>query len=241
MVRATYRLSLLCKATMRLTPDIHQMVREYLVIRVGVPCPHVDDMLWRCAPQWGDFGFVLVGTVYSGILPDKPLAVEEETEDPVEVEFMMRDRPGRCTWSVHHDNQKILVMDSSVTKLLENFRQHFDGRVPGPGCGMRAIVEAPCTPQQWEVFVRRWVFGPSKPKQISLHRWLPPGAAPGRATQSAASPYAATYRRSSCTEAGYVGHMAATTGRNASARQDAAGPSEATDRQTSCNEADYVG
>ena len=70
MVRATYRLSLLCKTTMRSTPEIHQMVREYLVIRVGVPCAHVDDMLWRCARQWGDFGFVLVGTVYSGILPD---------------------------------------------------------------------------------------------------------------------------------------------------------------------------
>ena len=182
---------------MRLTPDIHQMVREYLVIRVGVPCPHVDDMLWRCARQWGDFGFVLVGTVYSGILPDKPLpdmgadAVEEETEDPVEVEFMMRDRPGRCTWSVHHDNQKILVMDSSVTKLLENFRQRIDGRVPGPGCGMQAIVEAPCTPQQWEAFTRRWIFGPSDPKQISLRRWLRPRAAtqvPGRMQQALPRP-----------------------------------------------------
>ena len=184
MVRATYRLSLLCKATMRFTPEVHHMVREYLLIQVGVPCPHVDDMLWRCARQWGDFGFRLFGYNYTGILPDKPYPdmgadeAEEETFDPVTVEFMMRDLPGQCTWSVRHNNQMVLYMNSSVTNLLENFRQGADGRAPGTGCGMRAFTEAPSTPRQWKVFVHRWVFGPSKPKQITLHRWLPPSVTP---------------------------------------------------------------
>ena len=73
MVRATYRLSLLCKATMRLTPDIHQMVREYLVILVGVPCSHVDDMLWLYVRHRGVFSFVRSGAIRPGICKKKPL------------------------------------------------------------------------------------------------------------------------------------------------------------------------
>ena len=58
-----YRLALLCKASRLLTPELHQMVREYLVIRLGVLSPYVDELLWRSVREWGDFYFELTGVV----------------------------------------------------------------------------------------------------------------------------------------------------------------------------------
>ena len=184
MVRATYRLSLLCKTTMRFTAGIHHMVREYLLIQVGVLCPHVDDMLWRCARQYGEFEFTLFGYSSTCKLPNKPLdmGADEAKEDHIQnipVHFVMTDLPDLCSWTRHTDDSQMWhYRHTSVTSLLENLRQDIDARVPGTGCGMRAYTEAPTTPRQWMFFVHRWVFGPSMPKQITLHRWLPPSVTP---------------------------------------------------------------
>ena len=182
---ATHRLSLLCRATRRLSPYIHQLIREYLVVRVGIICPHVDDMLWRYVRQSGEFSFVLSGTIHPGIRKKKAIpnlgadldAVEPEAEELLEVEIRMRDRHSHCSWSVHRDDWNMISFDSRITELLEDLRKHFDGRVPGPGAGMQAIVEAPCTAQEWQAFARRWIFGPPEPKQTSLRKWLRPRAA----------------------------------------------------------------
>ena len=183
LAMATYRLSLLCRATRRLSPYIHQMIREYLVVRVGILCPHVDDMLWRYVHQSGVFSFVLSGTIHPGIRKKKAIpnlgadldAVEPEAEELLEVEIVMRDRHWHCSWSV--DSWGRAYGGNSITRLLEDLREELDGRVPGPGAGMQAIVEAPCTAQQWQAFARRWIFGPLEPKQTSLRKWLRPRAA----------------------------------------------------------------
>ena len=179
MVRATYRLSLLCKTTMRFTAEIHHMVREYLLIQVGVLCPHVDDMLWRCARQYGDFEFTLFGYSSTCKLPNKPLdmGADEAEKDHIQiipVQFMMTDLPDLCSWTRRPDDtQMVRYTHASVTSLLENLRRDIDARVPGTGCGMCAYTEAPTTPRQWMLFVHRWVFGPSKPTQRTLDRWMP--------------------------------------------------------------------
>ena len=180
--RATYRLSLLCRATRRLSPYIHQLIREYLVVRVGVICRHVDDMLWRYVRQRGVFSFVLSGAIRPGIRKKKPLpdmgadldAVEPEAEELLEVEIDLGEYEF-CNWHVRSWGRA--SGSRRVTEMLEDVRELFDGRVPGPGAGMQAIVEAPCTAQEWQAFARRWIFGPPEPKQTSLRKWLRPRAA----------------------------------------------------------------
>ena len=58
-----FRLALLCKAARALTPEVHQMVREYLVIRMGVTSPLVDELMWRSIQEWGPFYFVVSGSI----------------------------------------------------------------------------------------------------------------------------------------------------------------------------------
>ena len=87
---AVHRLSLLCRATKRLSPYIRQMILEYLAVRVGILSPRVDDLLWRYVGQWGGFCFDLTGTIHSSIRKNKPLqdmgadldGLEPEAEEP---------------------------------------------------------------------------------------------------------------------------------------------------------------
>ena len=137
--RATYRVSLLCKTARGLSLDIQRMIFEFLAVRVGVLCPHVDAMLWRCVRQWGDFGFVLTGIVHPNIRKDKPIlgmcadldTKEPEVEDQLKVEIMMRGKDHHSSWSVTHP-WNMLVIDSRVTRLLEDCCRHFDSRDCGP-------------------------------------------------------------------------------------------------------------
>ena len=173
MVPAAYRLSLLCKAALRLTAEVHQMVREYLVIRLGVPCPHVDEMLWRSVRQWGDFYFVVTGIVHPDNRRNKPILDESavlntkdsDVEEQIEVQIALGDKDHCSSWGVTRP-WNMLVIDSRVTRLLEDCRRHFDSR----DCGHQAVVEAPWTAQQWQSFCQRWLFGPPVQTQISVHR-----------------------------------------------------------------------
>ncbi len=175
--RATFRVSLLCKAARQLSPYIQRMIFEFLAVRVGVLCPDVDAMLWRCVRQWGDFGFVLTGIVHPNIRKDKPIlgmcadldTKEPEVEDQLKVEIMMRGKDHHSSWRLTRP-WNMMCLDLRITSLLEDFRKHFDRRV----CGPQAVVEAPWTVQQWQAFCQRWLFGPSEPTQVSLHRWLRP-------------------------------------------------------------------
>ena len=177
---ATHRLSLLCRATRRLSPYIHQLIREYLVVRVGIICPHVDELLWRYVRQSGhEFSFVLSGTIPPCIRRQELLdfgasgETEPEAGELLEVEFVMGAR--HCSW--RSDSWNMLVCGASFTRLLATLRSEFDGRCTGPGARMEATVEAPCTAQEWRAFAQRWIFGPPEPKQTSLRKWLRPRAA----------------------------------------------------------------
>ena len=180
--RATYRVSLLCKAARRLSQHLQRMIFEFLAVRVGVPCPHVDAMLWRHVRQNGEFCMRLTGTIHPDIRPKKSIpnlgtdldAVEPEAEERIEVEIEM-DMYGWCAWRIASRGRANYF--HRVTRMLQDIREELDGRVPGPGAGMQAIVEAPCTDQQWQAFARRWIFGPPEPRQTSLRKWLRPRAA----------------------------------------------------------------
>ena len=190
---AVHRLSLLCRATNRLSPYIRQMILEYLAVRVGILSPHVDDLLLRHVRQWGEFSFVLTGTIHPSIRKKKPLqedmgadldAVEPEAVERLEVQInCWSDYGGTILWSAPGragGNRRI-------TEVLEDVHNLFDGRVRGP----QAIVEEPHTAQEWQAFARRWIFAPPEPKQMSLRRWLRPWAAsevPGTAQRALARP-----------------------------------------------------
>ena len=76
------------------------MIFEFLAVRVGVLCPHVDAMLWRCVRHGGDFGFVLTGIVHPNIRKNKPIlgmcsdldTREPEVKDQLKVEIKMRGK-----------------------------------------------------------------------------------------------------------------------------------------------------
>ena len=177
---ATNRLPLLCRKTHSMSSDVHRLVREYLLVRVGKECPRTDALLWWQVREKGlSLDFVLSRTIPACVrrkgLADFGAIAETEAAagELLEVEFKV-DAPRSCSWS--SDRWHILVAGSSFTSLLVRLREEFDGRRAGPGARMEAAMEAPTTAAEWRAYVELWLFVPPEPKQTTLHRWLRPRA-----------------------------------------------------------------
>ena len=57
---ATHRLQLLCRKTYNMSSDVHRLVREYLMVRVGKVCPRTDALLeWLVRVKGLELDFVL--------------------------------------------------------------------------------------------------------------------------------------------------------------------------------------
>ena len=168
MFQVVYRLSLLCKASRLLTPEVHQMVREYLVIRLGVPSPYVDELLWRSVREWWHFYFVLTGSVPPENRTIGPIMgqyhvlyekVANADEEQIVVRMALDDRDATArTWCTTLP-WNMLVVESRVTRMLEDCRRQIDNR----DIGHQAVVEAPWTQRQWQSFCQMWLFGPPAP------------------------------------------------------------------------------
>ena len=149
------------------------MVREYLVIRLGVPSPYVDELLWRSVREWWHFYFVLTGDIPPENRPSGPILGQYEVsendsgveEEHFEVEISLGGQDQYSCWRLIRP-WKWLAIDSSVNRLLEDCRRHIDNR----DIGYQAVVEAPWTQQQWQSFCQMWLFGPPAPAQSTLHQ-----------------------------------------------------------------------
>ena len=60
--------------------------------------------------------------------------------------------------------------------MLAMIREEYDKRLDGPGAHMQAAMVAPSTAEEWRAFAELWLFGPPKPVQGTLDRWLRPCA-----------------------------------------------------------------
>ena len=61
---ATQRLPLFCRATNRLSPDVHRLVQEYLTVRVGKKSAYIDDLLrWQMQHRGVDLNFRIRGRI----------------------------------------------------------------------------------------------------------------------------------------------------------------------------------
>ena len=166
-----YRLALLCKASRVLTPEVHQMVREYLVIRLGVTSPLVDELLWQCVRERGPFAFVLtrsippeyrtIGPIMGRHRPYEKAANDGEEQIIVHVHVDDRDATA-CTFC-YTLPWNMWVQESRVTILLEDSRRLIGTR----DNGHQADIEAPWTSRQWQTFCQLWLFGPPLPAQIT--------------------------------------------------------------------------
>ena len=160
--------------------DVRWLVREYLLVRVGKPCPRTDALLWWQVREKGlSLDFVLSKTIPPSIrrkgLADFGATGEPEADEGelLEVEFKV-EAPRSCSWS--SDRWHIMVCGGNFTKILAMLRDEFDARCAGPGARMEATMEAPSTAQEWRAYVELWLFGPPEPKQTTLHKWLRPRA-----------------------------------------------------------------
>ena len=147
------------------------MVREYLVIRLGVISPMVDELMWQSVREQGHFTFVL-----SGSIPP-----EHRTIGPIIGQHRIHEKPANdgdeqivvhvrldewsatdCTysytlpWMMH-------ICEYGVTTLMEDTRRQIDTR----NTGHQADIEAPWTQRQWQRFCQMWLFGPPLPAQIT--------------------------------------------------------------------------
>ncbi len=177
---ATHRLQLLCQKAYNMSSDVHRLVREYLMVRVGKVCPRTDALLeWLVRVKGLQLDFVLSRRTPACIrrkgLADWGADAETEAaaEEMLDVELKV-DGPKSCSWS--SDPWHICFVGSSLTSLLVRLREEFDGRLAGPGARMEAAMEAPTTAAEWRAYVELWLFGPPEPVQATLHRWLRPRA-----------------------------------------------------------------
>ena len=164
-----FRLALLCKATQHLTAEMHQMVREYLIIRLGVISPMVDALMWQSVREQGCFDFVVSGSIppeHRTTGPDRARNIRCEkaaTAGDEHIVVHVRLNEWIATgdtltytlpWMMH-------VGEYQVTTLMEAARRQIDKR----DNGYRADIEAPWTRRQWQTFCQLWLFGPSMPMQ----------------------------------------------------------------------------
>ena len=166
-----FRLALLCKAARALTPEVHQMVREYLIIRLGVISPLVDELLWQCIREKGTLGFTLTGSIPPEYRTVGPIMGRHRTyekaandgEEQIIVYVHMEDRDvtaGTVSWTMPW---QMRVDEPRVTILMEETRRRIDNR----DNGYQADIEAPWTQRQWQTFCQLWLFGPQLPAQTT--------------------------------------------------------------------------
>ena len=166
-----FRLALLCKATRHLTAEMHQMVREYLIIRLGVISPMIDELMWRCIRERGPFGMTLKGSVPPEHRTIGPITVRHITyEKPAnwgDEEIVVHVRLSEWSetgltysytlpWMMH-------IAEYNVTALLDETRKQFDIRDEG----YQREIEAPWTHREWMNFCQLWLFGPSMPAPLT--------------------------------------------------------------------------
>ena len=166
-----FRLALLCKATRHLTPEMHQMVREYLIIQLGVISPMVDELMWRCIRELGPFGMRLKGSVPPEHRTIGPITVRHRTyekpanwgDEEIVVHVRLSERKETAgtysytlPWTMH-------IEEYNVTALLDETRKQFDIRDQG----YQTEIEAPWTHRQWMAFCQLWLFGPPLPAQLT--------------------------------------------------------------------------
>ena len=171
-----------------MSSDIHRLVREYLLVRVGKCCPRIDELLWWQVREKGlELDFKLSKTVAPCIvskgMPDFGGSSETETDEGVLVEYRLNVREHRWyNWSIlcqggpKGEYVICCAQGTSITEHLAEVRGEFDARCAGPGARMEASMEAPTSAKEWRAFVELWLFGPPEPKQASLQKWLRPRA-----------------------------------------------------------------
>ena len=160
-----FRLALLCKAARALTYEVHHLVREYLVIRLGVISPMVDEMLWRCIQETMSLGFTLSGSIppehrtVGGIEGQDRIIYHKaanEGEEQIIVYVHMEDKDVTAGSSSYTMPWHMNVEEPRITTLMEDTRRMIDTR----DRGYQADIEAPWTQRQWQKFCQMWLFGP---------------------------------------------------------------------------------
>ena len=134
-----FRLALLCKATRHLTAEMHQMVREYLIIWLGVISPMVDALMWQSVREQGCFDFVVSGSIPPEHRTIGPIIGQgriyekaaNDGEEQIVVHVRLSERKDTAgtysytlPWTMH-------IEEYNVTALLEETRKQFDIRDQG--------------------------------------------------------------------------------------------------------------
>ena len=86
-----------------------------------------------------------------------------DDEEQIVVWIALGDRDATArTWCMTL-SWNMLVVESRVTRMLEDCRRQIDNR----DIGHQAVVEAPWTQRQWQAFCQMWLFGPPAPAQTT--------------------------------------------------------------------------